>query len=233
MRRLSNEIRKRRAQRNKALRQEYRKYYFYNRPTWDIEKQLTGHMEEEEGDKDSDHIQPPTELHIPERARLAEILCPQPDDLNSRDLHNIRIEAAELMTVLYNKKETAKRKRIRPMAQTDIPVKQESPEPDRFPLRMDKTQCPYYIGSRVISEEERTFRYSRPAVMNDHFDREHIKPIKVAERSKSIFCEHPKYRRMEKGGSWKVSIISGTTYYVFMVYFGLDRGASSFAAYCQ
>lgn len=40
-------------------------------------------------------------------------------------------------------------------------------------------------------EEERTFYYCRPAVMNDHFDREHLKALKEAERSKLIICKHP------------------------------------------
>ncbi|RYO96122.1 hypothetical protein DL764_007526 [Monosporascus ibericus] len=107
--RLTKEIKKKRAQRNKALRQEYRKYYFHNRPTWDIERQLAeGAAEELEED-----IQPPIQLCIPERAQLAEILCHQPDNLNANDLRSLRTKAAELLSTLCNKKETAKRKVIR------------------------------------------------------------------------------------------------------------------------
>lgn len=163
----TKEINKKRAQRNKALRQEYRKYYFHNRPTWDIERQLAeGSAEEPEED-----IQPPTQLYIPERAQLAEILCHQPDSLHANDLRNLRIQAAELMTILCNKKETAKRKVIRQAAQTsgiNAFVKQESPGSGCFPLLMEKTQCPCCIGSDLVSEEERTFRYCQPAVMNNH-----------------------------------------------------------------
>lgn len=195
VRRLSNEIRNKRAQRNKALRQEYRKYYFYNRPTWDIEKQMMNSFEEEEEaerEEAADYIQPPIELHIPERARLAEILCHHPENLSSGELQSLRVEATQLMTALCSKKETVKRKYIRRTAQADVPIKEESPELDRFPLLMDRTQCPCCIGSKALSEEERAFRYCRPAVMNDHFDREHLKPMKVAEGFKSITCEHPK-----------------------------------------
>ncbi|KAF9784253.1 hypothetical protein IL306_007721 [Fusarium sp. DS 682] len=200
LRQLTSQIRTKRAQRRKALRQEYRKYYFYNRPTWDIERQASQESDEEDGDEGEDnYLQPAIELHIPERARLAEISCHQPDNLNSTELQNLRIEATQLMTALCSKRETVKRKYIRratpanvPMLdETDVSIKQEVPELDRFPLLMEKTQCPCGIGSKAISEEERTFRYCRPAVMNDHLDREHLKPLKAAERSKSIICEHP------------------------------------------
>jgi hypothetical protein len=188
---LTKEINKKRAQRNKALRQEYRKYYFHNRPTWDIERQLAeGPAEEPEED-----IQPPIQLYIPERAQLAEILCHQSDGLHADDLRNLRIQAAELMTMLCNKKETAKRKVIRqaaPMSDTNTFVKQESPGPDCFPLLMEKTQCPCCIGSGLVSEEERTFRYCRPAVMNNHFERTHLKALRQAEREDRITCGHPK-----------------------------------------
>jgi hypothetical protein len=192
---LTKEINKRRKQRSKALRQEYRKYYFHHRPTWDIERQLGEGTAEDTAEELEDDIQPPIRLHMPERARLAEILCHQSDNLNAKDLRNLRIEAAELMTILCNKKETAKRKVIKQTAQSapiDVFVKQESPGPDCFPLLMDKTQCPYCIGSDMTSEEERTFRYCRPAVMNNHFDRAHLKALRQAEKENRITCRHPK-----------------------------------------
>ena len=200
---LASQIRTKRAQRGKALRGEYRKYYFYNRPAWDIERQASQENDEEDGDEDEDdYLQPAIELRIPERARLAEILCHHPDDLNSGELRKLRIESAQLMTDLCSKRETAKRKYIGRtvqndapiMDETEMPIKEEFLELDRFPLLMEKTQCPCCIGSKAMSEEERTFRYCRPAVMNDHFDREHLTPIKVAEGRESITCEHPRCR---------------------------------------
>jgi hypothetical protein len=190
---LTKEINKKRAQRNKSLRQEYRKYYFHNRPTWDIERQLA----EDAAEEFEEDIQPPIQLSIPERTQLAEILCHQPENLNAIELRNLRIRAANLMTILCSKKETAKRKVIRLKAQSapaDALVKQEPPGPDSFPLLMDKTQCPCCIGNGFISQEERTFCYARPAVMNNHFERAHLKALKQAEREDQITCKHPKCR---------------------------------------
>ncbi|KEY73695.1 hypothetical protein S7711_09571 [Stachybotrys chartarum IBT 7711] len=200
VRRLTNEIQKLRAQRKKAVQRLYRKYYFYHRPTWDIEKQIARALEDdEESEEDDKYEPPPINLHIPERARLAHILCHQADDLTNDDLRNLRIEATGLMTALCNKRETVKRKYMPKKLQVDMPMKAEPPDLNQFPLLMKKTQCPGCIGDCTISQEERTFSYSRPAVMNDHFDREHIKPMKKAEQSKSIICEHPRCRINGRG----------------------------------
>ncbi|KUI70859.1 hypothetical protein VM1G_06471 [Cytospora mali] len=72
IRRLTREIATKRAQRTKAIRQEYREYYFYNRPTWDIEMEARGEDEEE-------FSEPTIDLSIPERTQLADILINQPD----------------------------------------------------------------------------------------------------------------------------------------------------------
>lgn len=73
---------------------------------------------------------------------------------------------------------------------TDVHIKEESPEPDRFPLLMLKSQCPRCIGDESLSVQERTFSYCRPAVMNDHFDREHLDTIERFDNL--IVCNHPK-----------------------------------------
>ncbi|KAI9861113.1 MAG: hypothetical protein M1813_005542 [Trichoglossum hirsutum] len=103
----------------------------------------------------------------------------------------VPVEAAELMTALCDKRETAKQRRIR-QRQAAVPVKEESPPPDPFPLLMGKTQCPRCIGDERQSHEKRTFLYCRPAVMNDHFDREHLKEMEEMERNNLIFCDYPK-----------------------------------------
>jgi hypothetical protein len=54
-------------------------------------------------------------------------------------------------------------------------MKEESPRLDPFPLLIDRKQCLYYIGDETLSREERTFKYYRPAVMYDHFDRKYIR----------------------------------------------------------
>lgn len=190
IREISKLIRTKRANRDKALRRQYREYYFYNRPTWEIEQQLAEGADEEYEDLRTD---PAINLHIPERARLADLLCHQPGDLGYEDLCRLRVEAAELMVSLCDKRETVKRKRIREVQkEVDIFIKEESPEPDRFPLLMKKTQCPRCIGDDAMSVEERTFSYCRPAVMNDHFDREHLNTMEKAEEDGLIFCHHPK-----------------------------------------
>lgn len=175
IRELTKLIARKRAQRDKAIRREYRAHYFHNRPTWEIERQANG--EEEEG-----YVDPTIDLHIPERAQLAKILCYQPEDWSSE----LRIQAAELMVTLCNKRETVKRDCIRRRAPNDIVIKE-----DLFPLLMQKTQCPCCIGDEGLSYKERTFKYCRPAVMYDHFDKKHAKQLSSAER---LSCSHPKCR---------------------------------------
>jgi hypothetical protein len=182
IRKLTREIASKRAQRTKSVQREYRKYYFYNRPTWDIEMEARGEDAEE-------YTEPSINLNIPERARLAEILVNQPADLSYDKLLDLRIQVAELMTALCWKTETVKRDYIRRRAQAEISIKEESPEPDIFPLLMERTQCPRCIGNEGQSIQERTFKYCRPAAMYDHFDREHVKELRSA---KQISCNHPK-----------------------------------------
>ena len=189
IRRLTQLIRTKRAKRDKALQQAYRKYYFYNRPTWEIERQLSGQVEEK---KDAGSVAPRISLHIPERARLADLLCHQPDNLSFEKFCELRIQAAELMVALCDKKETAKRRQIRKVDQANIPIKQESPETDTFPLLMGKAQCPRCIGDESISMEERTFSYCRPWARDNHFDRHHLSTMKALEKDGLIFCHHPK-----------------------------------------
>ncbi|KAH8761594.1 hypothetical protein F5883DRAFT_424991, partial [Diaporthe sp. PMI_573] len=70
IRELTRLIASKEAQRKKAIRRAYREDYFHNRPTWDIEA---------EGQEGEGYVEPAIDLHIPERAQLAEILCNQPD----------------------------------------------------------------------------------------------------------------------------------------------------------
>ncbi|KZZ97717.1 FluG domain-containing protein [Moelleriella libera RCEF 2490] len=64
---LTEDIRKKKTQSEKRIVKEYSEYYFCNRPTWDIEAQARGEVEEE-------YEVPTMDLVIPERARLAEVL---------------------------------------------------------------------------------------------------------------------------------------------------------------
>ncbi|KAK4096626.1 hypothetical protein N658DRAFT_501359 [Parathielavia hyrcaniae] len=179
IRELTRLIASKEAQRKKNIRRAYREDYFYNRPTWDIEAD----------ESEDEYVEPAVDLQLPERAKLAQILCNQPDNLSSFGLLELRIQAAELMVVLCDKRETRKRDRIRQRARTEVAVKEESPEPDPFPLLMDRKQCPLCIGDETLSFEERTFKYCRPAVMYDHFDRKHARQLGGV---KQMSCHHPK-----------------------------------------
>ena len=186
IRELTNQIRTKRAQREEKIRTEYREYYFHNRPTWDIEKQAMGEAEEE-------YAAPAIELDIPERAKLAEILVNQSEDIDYQELLQLRIRAADLMTALSCKRETVKSRCIKQQAQGEVgEIMENSPKPDPFPLVMERTQCPCCIGDVRLSHEERTFKYCRPSVMYDHFDRDHMKEL---ESAKQILCGHPKCKR--------------------------------------
>ncbi|KAM0271864.1 hypothetical protein ACHAQH_008964 [Verticillium albo-atrum] len=190
IRQLTETIRTMRARREVKIVDQYRKHYFYNRPTWNIERQARGEEEEE-------YTEPAIDLDIPERARLAEILCKQPKDLSETEIHQLRIEAIDTMVALCDRRETVKRDHIRNRPQTDIPIKQETSEPERddFPLLMDPTQCPSCIGDQRLSCEQRTFKYCRPVVRNDHFDDHHLEERERAEqRGEPIRCDHPKCR---------------------------------------
>ncbi|KAM4067359.1 FluG domain-containing protein [Hirsutella rhossiliensis] len=195
VRELTKTIRMKKAQREKSIREYYRQYYFYHRPTWEIERQLANddHQVEEV------YSAPVIDLHIPERARLAKLLCQQADDLDFDGFLRLRIEVAELMTSLIGKRETVKRRRIVNKVHSSVACSSqgESSEPDRFPLLMGKAQCPRCIGDESMTVEERTFSYCRPAVMNDHFGREHLVTMEQMERDGFIGCMHPKCREAD------------------------------------
>ncbi|KAL8310634.1 hypothetical protein RB597_010464 [Gaeumannomyces tritici] len=191
---LTEEIKRKRAQREDRVVKQYREYYFYHRPTWDIERQARGEVEEE-------YEEPKVELNIPERARLAEIWCDQPDWSDDEILRH-RIEAIDLMVSLCNKRETRRRDHIRQRRQIEPPIKQKSPdlspEPDFFPLLMDPNQCPDCIGDGRLSTAERTFMFCRPTVRNDHFDDQHLEARKFAQGSgHPISCKHPKCKNVK------------------------------------
>ncbi|KAI3339677.1 FluG domain-containing protein [Ustulina deusta] len=195
IRKLSNEIRIKRAQRDRQVVKEYREHYFYHRPTWDIERQARGEEEEE-------YVEPAINVPIPGRAKLAEILCHQPDDVTEDAILQQRIEVIDLMVDLCDKRETVKRDRIQHRAKACPPIKTEPVEtelgPDDFPLLMHAAQCPDCIGDERLSLEERAFTYCRPNVMNDHFDSQHLVRREQAEQSgDKIRCEHPKCRSLK------------------------------------
>ena len=195
IRMLTKEIGARRVERDRRIVKDYREYYFYHRPTWDIEAQARGEKEEE-------YREPIIDVAFPERARLAEIFCHQPRKLNEKELLNLRVEAIDLMVSLCDKKETARSSQRRPEQEEEAFIKDElaesdpasdNVEADLFPLLLDPTQCPDCIGDGGLSVEERTFRWCRPTVRNDHFDDRHLPEREAMENSGgSILCRHTK-----------------------------------------
>jgi hypothetical protein len=117
---LTAKIRTKRADREKRIVKAYREYYFYHRPTWDIEAQARGELEGE-------YSEPTISLAIPERARLAEILCCQSNECTDEELLQRRIEAINLMVALSDKKEPGRKRKSRdqPRIEIDQCIKQE------------------------------------------------------------------------------------------------------------
>ncbi|KAI1014649.1 hypothetical protein LB503_004126 [Fusarium chuoi] len=191
---LTDQIRLKTAQLEKQIVKDWREYYFYNRPTWNIERQARGELDEE-------HVEPTITLSIPERVKLANILCSRCED--DDDALQRRTMAIELMVALCNKRETGKRRRLSPKLKV-TPMKEESPEfevepnVDPFPLLLDVKQCPDCFGDERLTVEERTFRYCRPTVRDDHFDDHHLgERERAMQRGEAPRCEHPKCRTLK------------------------------------
>ncbi|GKT96945.1 fluG domain-containing protein [Colletotrichum tofieldiae] len=185
IRRLTEEIHMKRDKRDKNVVKEYREYHFYYRPTWDIERQANGEEEEE-------YAEPEINLQIPERARLAHILCHQPADCSHDKLLELWIEAIDLMVTLCNKRETVRKDRIRTHPRPKQLIEDKTPQPKPFPLLLDPNQCPVCVGDERLPLEERTFKYCRPTVRNDHFDDQHlVERERAVQRGDLIRCSHP------------------------------------------
>ncbi|KAH7265750.1 FluG domain-containing protein [Fusarium solani] len=185
IRMLTEQITLKKGRRVHLVTREYRQYYFYHRPTWDIERQARGEDEDE-------YMEPVIHVTIPERKELAEIVCHQPEDLTEDQIFQRRIHFIDLMAALCRKRETVKRSRNtkrRPALIDSL---------CSFTLPIHAAQCPDCIGDERLSREERTFTYCRPTVMNDHFDDQHLVRREQAERSgEKICCEHPKCRDLK------------------------------------
>ncbi|KAF5018492.1 hypothetical protein F66182_9527, partial [Fusarium sp. NRRL 66182] len=159
------------------------------------------------GKEEEEYIEPEIDVYIPERARLANILCYQPDGLTDDELLERRIEAVQFMVDLCDKRETVKRHRIK-RTKTEPTVGSKSPDArserrpnsDLFPLLMQVSQCPDCVGDERLSFEERTFKYSRPTVRNDHFDEQHLIEREQAQRrGEKMVCKHPTCRDLNQG----------------------------------
>lgn len=71
IRKLTQLIRTKHMEREKQIVKQYREYYFYHKPTWDIESQARGEEEEK-------FDEPSIDVAFLEHARLADIFCSLP-----------------------------------------------------------------------------------------------------------------------------------------------------------
>lgn len=80
----------------------------------------------------------------------------------------------------------------------ESPIQMQEPDPDPFSLLIEPNQCPDCIGDERMTLSERTFRYCRPTIRNDHFDDSHMEEREHAERrGESIRCYHLECRDMK------------------------------------
>ncbi|KAH7016562.1 FluG domain-containing protein [Microdochium trichocladiopsis] len=177
---LTREIARRKSRRFKRVCQEYRAYYFDTRPTLDIETQV-------EGIKHPDWTTPDFEAEIPARKDLANILCKQSDNLSDNQLQALRTSA-----VKQCKREIPRRDGVsEDDSDLDMGQKKVTTQDD-FPLLMRNTQCPRCIGDQSLTYKQRTFAYSRPGSMNDHFRKVHLGKLEEEQQAASLICDHPK-----------------------------------------
>ncbi|CAJ2513035.1 Uu.00g011540.m01.CDS01 [Anthostomella pinea] len=94
IRQLTYTISLKRTNRDKLIIKKYYKDYFYNGPTRDIERQAWGEEKDE-------YVKPKLYLNIPKRARLAELLCHQPEHWSQERISEARVEVIDLYAALY------------------------------------------------------------------------------------------------------------------------------------
>ncbi|EXK24911.1 hypothetical protein FOMG_18401 [Fusarium oxysporum f. sp. melonis 26406] len=195
---LTSQICTKRANRDKQVVKEYREDH---RPTWDIERQARGEEEEE-------YTELVIDVHIPERARLADVLCHQPHSLTEDQVLERRVEAIQLMVALCGKRETAKPHRVQQSTRVPPHIKSEpiqadsesEPSLNQFPLLMQPGQCLDGIGDERLSLRELTFAHCRPTVRNDYFGDQHlVERERALQRGEKMVCTHPACRAQNQG----------------------------------
>ncbi|KAK3385980.1 hypothetical protein B0H63DRAFT_510640 [Podospora didyma] len=152
------------------------------RPSGEKQYRLWALERQARGEEIDEYMEPAIDLSIPERARLAEILCHQPKDLSDEQMFQRRIEAIDLYMAL--------RGFIKPEVEFELA---SDPLSDPFPLLMNENQCPECFGDELLTLGERAFRYSLPTKRNDHFDDHHLEAKERAEQlGQLIICKHEK-----------------------------------------
>lgn len=206
IRQLTAEIGALESKQRAEITQVYRKYYFYKRPTWDIEAQLRGEAEEA-------FEMPDIDLALPERQRVAEILCEQSEAWTEEQYFEKIVELVDQLVALCGKKEPRRSKstrqvHIEPESGQELsegekpPALEQNREIDLFPLQLKdelrpKCICPDCIGDSTMTIDARKFEWCRPTVLNDHFDDKHLPGREAAaQRGDAMWCSHPKCRQL-------------------------------------
>lgn len=188
---LTAEIGKLRSQLQKFLSDKYRENYFKERPIKDIEAQI-------HGEEEIEYIEPVIELQIPERAHLVNLICPNENNIGNigaLDVSELRVQCGEAMYQLCLRREIRRRYRCnrpklteQPVIEQQVVMAPEPPEPEHFPVKLDKLQCPFCIGDETKLYADRTFKFSRSHKMREHVDNIHLKDVNPEEK---IPCYHP------------------------------------------
>lgn len=163
--------------RRKDADKDYRKEYFDQRHTKEVERQLNGI----EGQK---YIEPIIQHQLEERTQLQHVLCDTRKDLSEQSMLQRRLKAVDLMTALCRRREM-QRHRSRATRPRNVINVEEVPQIDPFPLVCQKTQCPICIGDESMTYLHRTFSYCRPSKLMDHVE-SHLR----AEPD-NFSCRHP------------------------------------------
>ena len=177
----------------------YRKKYFYDISTIEIERQ-------DEGFEKASYTAPVTKHQLPNRTRVQEIMCTEPEMLDKKEeaVRERRILAVAALVTLCSRRENRSGRR-RTTTTTDAYDVKASTEPkteaissgmdvdsettqDPFPMVLDPRQCPVCIGDQALSQQQRTRCWHNMWNMWDHAEK-HFQGLASNE---PYPCCHPK-----------------------------------------
>ena len=171
-------------QRDRAIKVEYRREYFYRIHNEELERQLRKVAPNK-------YIEPVIHHQLPERTQLQEVICDLSKDLGLSDIVSRRVKAIDLMVALSRRREV-QRSKCSSRSCSESSEEQHLPKGQRpleesFPLICKKTQCIICIGDDRSTYEHRTRTYSTPNKMMDHVE-SHLESVLPGQR---ISCYHP------------------------------------------
>lgn len=176
--------RKKKRLRDRAERKA-RERYFMENDTRELEDEGDSFLEDKE-----QVISTVTSYVLEERARVADMLCRPPGDLNEPGNLTQRIELIRAMTKLCSRREARRRGMARVLVEPPI-KKEDTSLPLSLPLECEPRQCLFCVGDESLPLTQRTFCWSRPAKMMDHIEDHHLKGVAP---DAEIHCPHPTCR---------------------------------------